>query len=242
MFILTRSEYSHSRKTGKVNIWAVLVKIGQAVLKSPWQAIYDSDKQRKREPHWGLDFAVTSNVKSVKLFLYHDFCAETILRPVCQTQRYQVINYLWRQASRPSGERKCNCKKVWGVQAKKCYRGNIPTFLFCFVLVFSFFSGFCFPALFAVSDTLCLTSRAFFYHVALFCVFSRTLAHDMGDENQWCLRLLSSWYHQLIDFVFQGGLPWANGELTCSSRRICVQDALQTVSSKVRIVMCLILL
>lgn len=114
------------------------------MLKSPWQAIYDSDKQRKREPHWGLDFAVTSNVKSVKLLLYHDFCAETILRPVCQTQRYQVINYFWRQASRPSGERKCNCKKVWGVQAKKCYRVNIPTFLFCFVLVFCFFLGFLF--------------------------------------------------------------------------------------------------
>lgn len=113
------------------------------MLKSPWQAIYDSDKQRKREPHWGLDFAVTSNVKSVKLFLYHDVCAETILRPVCQTQRYQVINYFWRQASRPSGERKCNCKTICGMQAKKCYRVNI----FCFVLFWCFvFSGvFVFP-------------------------------------------------------------------------------------------------
>lgn len=71
---------------------------------------------------------------------------------------------------------------------------------FCFVLFWFFvcFWGFCFPALFTVSDTLCLASRAFFYHVALFCVFSRTseshfsLAHDMDDENQWCLRLLSS--------------------------------------------------
>ena len=35
-------------------------------------------------------------------------------------------------------------KRFGGVQAKKCYRVNIPTFLFCFVLVFCFFLGFLF--------------------------------------------------------------------------------------------------
>ena len=87
---------------------------------------------------------------------------------------------------------------------------------------FLFFWVFCFPALFAVSDTLCLSSRAFFYHVALFCIFSRTF--QILTNLKVIFHWLMTWVKKTSGVCVFAILSSLNHSISSSDGR-CVQRA-----------------